>query len=42
MSIWQVLASILLMGNIDIDDSQFDESNTPCKIKNPQELKNIT
>ena len=33
MAIWDILSAILLIGNFQFDDSEFNESDKPCKFK---------
>ena len=39
--VWKTLAAILLIGNLEFDDSKFDEVNSPCKICETSETQNL-
>lgn len=42
-SIWNIVAAILHLGNLEFDESSLDtQNNIPCKFKNEEALKTAT
>ncbi len=37
-AIWRTTAAVLHIGQLDFDDSTFDENGKPCSIKNPKTI----
>ena len=40
-AIWRLLSTVLQLGNLEIDDSEYNEGSKPCKIKKTRAWKNI-
>ena len=41
-AIWRTTAAVLHIGQLDFDDSTFDENGKPCTIKNPKVIALIS
>lgn len=41
MAVWKVTAACLHLGELEFDDSTYDENGKPCKIKNEQKMNLI-
>ena len=40
-AIWRILAAILYLGNIKVDQSKYEDGKTPCKIENNEDYKKV-
>jgi myosin heavy subunit len=40
-ALWRVLAAVLHLGTLQLDDTRFDENNRTCDIANPESLKSV-
>ena len=40
-AIWRILSAVLHLGNLEVDDSSYEEGAKPCKIRRTRDWKNV-